>query len=437
MRSPRTMISVGAAIVSLALMLAGCGGKDDAASTGTGTGTLKLWHYEGANSAMGIAWDKAIEVFKTEHPGVTVQFERKAFEQIQQNASMILGSDQAPDLMEYNKGNATAGLLSSKGLLTDLSDEAAGRGWDKALSPSLQTTARYDDKGVMGSGKWFGVPNYGEYVTVYYNKDLFKQYGVAVPKTLDELTRAMDTFVSKKVTPLGMAGAEYPAGQLYYELALSKADRTFVDNYQLYKGTVDFKADPLKYGADTFRDWVQKGYISKQSASLKAEDMGTAFIAGKTPMIVSGSWWYGRFTSEIKKFGWGTFLFPGNKLNAGSSGNLWVVPEQSKNKKLAYDFIDITMRPEIQTIMANNGGIPVKADLSKVTDPKNKELIANFEAITQADGLAFYPDWPVPGYYDVLVAGGQSLINGSKNPDQVLADLGKAYDQGVQEIKNG
>jgi raffinose/stachyose/melibiose transport system substrate-binding protein len=114
-----------------------------------------------------------------------------------------------------------------------------------------------------------------------------------------------------------------------------------------------------------------------------------------------------------------------------------VVPEQSKNKKLAYDFIDITMRPEIQTIMANNGGVPVKADLSKVTDPKNKELIANFDAITQSDGLAFYPDWPVPGYYDVLVAGGQSLINGSKNPDQVLADLGKAYDQGVQEIKNG
>ena len=44
--------------------------------------------------------------------------------------------------------------------------------------------------------------------------------------------------------------------------------------------------------------------------------------------------------------------------------------------------------------MANNGGVPVKADLSKVTDPKNKELIENFDAITKSDGLAFYPDWP-------------------------------------------
>ena len=49
-------------------------------------------------------------------------------------------------------------------------------------------------------------------------------------------------------------------------------------------------------------------------------------------MIVSGSWWYGRFTDEIKDFDWGTFLFPGNKLQPGSSGNLWVVPESSQEQ---------------------------------------------------------------------------------------------------------
>ncbi|MFD1051980.1 hypothetical protein ACFQ1S_43660, partial [Kibdelosporangium lantanae] len=35
-----------------------------------------------------------------------------------------------------------------------------------------------DDNGVMGSGKWYGVPNYAEYVSVYYNKDQFAKYGV-------------------------------------------------------------------------------------------------------------------------------------------------------------------------------------------------------------------------------------------------------------------
>src|SRR5882724_4653515 len=134
---------------------------------------LKLWHYEPPNSAMGIAWKQAIADFEKAHPGVTVKFEEKGFEQMQQNAGMILNSDEAPDIMEYNKGNATAGLLSKQGLLTDLTAEAARRGWDKRLSPSLQTTARYDARGVMGGDKWYGVPNYGEFVMVYYNKDLF------------------------------------------------------------------------------------------------------------------------------------------------------------------------------------------------------------------------------------------------------------------------
>jgi len=436
MRAYRKLIATTALVAAATLSLAACGGSSGSGNgKSSGAKTLKLWHYEGADSAMGIAWDKSIQIFKSEHPGVTVQFERKTFEQVQQNAGMILNSNSGPDVMEYNKGNATAGLLSSQGLLTDLTSAATKRGWDKMLSPSLQTTAKYDDKGVMGSGKWYGVPSYGEYVTVYYNKDMFKKNGITVPTTLAEMTADMDKFVKKGITPLGMSGAEYPAGQLYYELALSQADRSFVDNYQLYKQPVSFTSGPLQYGAATFSDWVKKGYISKESASLKAEDMGTAFIAGKNPMIVSGSWWYGRFASDIK-FDWGTFLFPGNTLQAGSSGNIWVVPKNSKAKDLAEDFIDITMRPEIQALLGNSGGIPVNADPSKITDPKNRELIANFNTVNKANGLAFYPDWPVPGYYDVLVSGFQGLINGTKTPTQVLNSIAKPYQDGVKEIKN-
>ena len=427
-----------AAVAVGVLALSACSGDASGAGAGaqdTGATTLKLWHYESANGAMGAAWDKAIEIFKKEHPGVTVEFERKAFEQIQQNAGMILNSDQAPDVMEYNKGNATAGLLASQGLLTDLTDIAKDRGWDKKLSPSLQTTAKYDEKGVMGGNTWYGVPNYGEYVMVYYNKNLFAKYGVKLPTTFAELESALAAFKAKGVAGLGMSGAEYPAGQLYYQLALSKADRSFVDSYQLYKGSVDFQADPLKYGAQTFDAWVKAGYIAKDTASAKAEDMGTAFIAGKTPMIVSGSWWFGRFTDEIKSFDWGTMLFPGNKLDAGSSGNLWVVPTNSKAKSLAYDFIDITMRPEVQNLLGEKGGLPVAGDPSTIKDPRTRQMTENFATLIKQDGLAFYPDWPVPGYYDVIVASLQGLINQSQTPSAVLDSLAKPYQDGVKEIQ--
>ncbi|MEU8659831.1 hypothetical protein [Actinoplanes philippinensis] len=165
----------------------------------------------------------------------------------------------------------------------------------------------------------------------------------------------MDDTSSAGVTPLSVGGAEYPAQQIFYELVLSKADRAFVDAYQRYTGKVDFTGSAFQFGATTFASWVRKGYIAKD-------------------------------------FEWGTFLFPGNRLHPGSSGNLWVVPAKAKDKTLAYDFIDITMKPEIQRLLAEFA----------VPTGKNTDLHAHFATIEAADGLAFYPDWPAAGYYDVL-----------------------------------
>jgi len=419
------------AVLALAApLLAACG--DDGGSGNANE--LRLWHYEGADSAMGKAWAEAITEFQDTHPGVTVKFEEKGFEQIQKSAQMVLNSDEAPDLMEYNKGNATAGLLSKQGLLTDLSGEVTKRGWDKLLSPSLQTTCKYDERGVMGGDKWFGVPNYAEYTMVYYNKDLFTQHKVEIPETFDDLVAAMDKFVAAGVTPLSVGGKEYPAQQLFYQLALSKADKQWVDNLQQYKGKVDFHDEAWVYGAETFADWVKKGYVGKDSAGIDAESMGVAFMSGKFPMMVSGSWWYGRVQSEVKGFEWDTMLFPGSDLALGSSGNIWVVPEGSENKELAYDFIDITMKKANQNLLGNSGGIPVAADPAAITDPKSKKLIEDYQTLVDRDGLAYYPDWPVPGYYDVLVSATQKLINGSASPDEVLDELAGPYEENLANV---
>ncbi|TDD12540.1 extracellular solute-binding protein [Nonomuraea deserti] len=425
-----------AALAAVVLALSACGsGSDSPSPADSGQPrVLRLWHYESAQSAMGKAWAEAIKKFEASHPNVTVEFEEKSFEQIQKTASMVLNSDEAPDLMEYNKGNATAGLLSKQGLLADLTEETTKRGWDKLLTGGLRTTAMYDDRGVMGSGQWYGIPNYGEFVMVYYNKDLFAKHKVAVPKTFEEFTAALDTFVEAGVTPVANAGAEYPAQQILYQLALTKAQKPWLAAFQSYKGKVDFHGPEFTYGADTFADWVQKGYIAKNSSGLKAEDMGVAFMNGEFPIMISGSWWYGRLASEIKDFDWGHFLFPGATMSPGSSGNLWVVPEKSENKDLAYDFIDITMSKEIQNLLGNSGGVPVAADPAAITDEKSKELIETFNKLTAADGLAFYPDWPAPGYYDVLVAGVQNLINGSKTTSEVLDEIAGPYEDNLADL---
>jgi raffinose/stachyose/melibiose transport system substrate-binding protein len=431
MGKARRNAALAVALAAVTSALAACGGGSGSNQASSPT-ELRLWHYEGPTSAMGVAWQQAIAEFERTHTGVKVKFEEKGFEQIQKTAPMLLNSNDAPDIMEYNKGNATAGLLAKQGLLTDLTPEATKRGWDKLLSPSLQTTAKYDAKGTMGSGNWYGVPNYAEFVQVYYNKDMFAKNGITtLPTTLADFTAAMDKFVAAGITPLAVGGAEYPAQQYLYELALSKADRSWVDAYQRYTGKVDFHDAAWTFAATTFADWVNKGYIAKNSAGVKAEDMGTAFIGGKFPIMVSGTWWYGRLEKEVKNFKWGSFLWPGNTLDPGSSGNVWIVPKNSKAKQLAYDFIDITMSKGIQNKLANSGGLPVAADAAAVTNPLDKELIENYQKLAGNDGLAFYPDWPVAGFYDTMVSQTQKLINGSASPDKVLGDLQKAYDSGV------
>ncbi|HAM25465.1 MAG TPA: sugar ABC transporter substrate-binding protein [Microbacteriaceae bacterium] len=434
----KRLITAGAVLATTALLLAGCasGSRTSSAVVKNPDGkgkTLTLWDYESDTSAMGIAWNAAIKKFEKE-TGAKVKFEAKSFEQIRSTASQVLNSNAAPDILEYNKGNATAGLLSSQGLLTNLDPAVKAYGWDKKLASSLQTTAKYSAKGVMGSGNYYGIPNYGEFVDVYYNKDAFAKYNIAVPTTFAEFETALKTFKDNGVTPLAESAAEYPLGQLFYQLALSKATREWVNNYQLYTGKVDWQDKDFTFAADTIKSWVDKGYISKDSTGLKAEDAGTAFINGTNPIFYSGSWWYGRMVTDVKTFDWGTFLFPGAKLSPGSSGNIWVVPENSKNKDLAYKFIDITMSPEIQALIGNSGGIPVAAEASSITDPKSKELIDNFNKLTAQDGLSFYPDWPTPTFYDQLNAGLQELVNGTKSSKDVLTELGTEYQSGVDAI---
>ncbi len=65
----------------------------------------------------------------------------------------------------------------------------------------------------MGPATPDGIPNYGEYVGVYYNQD-FAAAGLEVPTTYDGSSASIDTFVAQGVTPLAKAGAEYPLQQL-------------------------------------------------------------------------------------------------------------------------------------------------------------------------------------------------------------------------------
>jgi raffinose/stachyose/melibiose transport system substrate-binding protein len=423
-RSCRTL----ALTAAVTLALSACGSGGNGADSGDSK-TFTVWWYEDAGNPQDTAWHDALKDFQAAHPDVKVKFERKVWQQIQDAGAMILNSDDVPDLLEYNKGNATAGAVAAKGLLTDLTAEAAKRGWDKTAGSAL-TVGSYDSRGLMGPGKVYGIPSYGEYVSFYYNKDMFAKHGVSVPTTMDELVAVLQTFKSQGITPLAESAGDYPAQHLLWGLAAAKADRSWLNGYFGLSAPLDTSANsPLTQAAQTLADWTAKGYIDKKSTGLKAEDAWDLFRNGKAPITYAGTWMVSDFKEKIKTFQWGQFLMPGSGISAGSGGNIWVVPSKADNKDLAYDFINLTMDEKRQNLMAGAGGVAIAADSAAVSDPTGKLVNETFSKLAASDGLGLYGDWPVPNFYQVIFSNTQTLIGGSQTPAQFMAQLKTPYDQ--------
>ncbi len=392
--------------------------------------TLKVWWYEPADSALGIAWQAALDKFKETHSDVDVQFELKTFDQINQAGTMILNSAEAPDVLEYNKGNGTAGLAASQGLLQALDDEYHARGWDKIVPESALALGKYDENGVFGSGPLVGIPNYGEFVSVFYNEDMLKARGMEVPATLEDFEAMMDKFVAEGVTPISEAANDYPAQHLMYMLALKNADADWIANFEGLKAPLD--SAPFLKAGQMLVDWVKKGYISADATGMNADDMTNLFMGGKAPFVVGGTWLSTSY-GNIKDFHASQFLFPGQTFAPGSTGNMWVVPINAQNKDLAYDFIGVTLSKDIQNLMGNKGGLPIAADSAAITDPVGKTTTALFGELVARGGLGFYPDWPVPGFYNEVLQATQAVIGGTATPEEFAARLKKFYDDGMKQ----
>jgi raffinose/stachyose/melibiose transport system substrate-binding protein len=276
----------------------------------------------------------------------------------------------------------------------------------------------------------YGIPSYGEYVSFYYNKDMFAKNGVTVPTTMDQLVAALQTFKSKGITPLAESAGDYPAQHLLWGLTAAKADRNWLNDYFALSEPLDTGTNsPLTQAAQTLADWTAKGYIDKKSTGLKAEDAWDLFRTGKAPITYAGTWLVGDFKEKIKSFQWGQFLMPGSGISAGSGGNIWTVPSRADNKSLAYEFIGLTMDKKRQNLMASKGGIALAADPAAISDPTSRLVNETFAKLVDSDGLGLYGDWPVPNFYQAFFSNTQTLIGGSQTPAQFMKQLKTPYDQ--------
>ena len=379
------------AIAALSLTsLAACG--SDTAQDEEKPDSLSFWYYEEDDAGQTQAWRRAAKAFEKE-TGVKINFERKSFTQIAQNGSQFLNSVEAPDLMESNRGN-----------------------------------------GIMDGDTWYGMTSYAEFQRVYYNKDLFAKYNIKIPTTYDEFVDACQKFVDAGVTPIAADAQEYGVMWLWWQLVSKNADSKFIDNWQLYRGDVDWNSKVLTNSVKTINEWLDKGFISRNATGMKAEDTTQAFIKGEYPIYQTGTWNQGRFVKQIKSFDWDAAVMPESNYAVGCAGNLLVIPEKSHHKDLSAKFIDYVLSDDVQNFLGNAGGIPVAADTSKITDAKSKAMIEEYDSYAKDGKLSYYPDYAASNLTDAVPAEFQELVNGTKKPADVLKNIHEKYDTGVEDM---
>ena len=423
MKVSKRGLRVAAAVAAGALTL---GTLSGCAAGGNDSKTFTVWWYSGEDTAQYIAWTEALDEFKAANPDVTVNFEFKTWEQIEKSGNSILDSDKAPDLSEWNKGNGTAGAASQAGLLTNLEDYAKQYGWTDLLPESAQQVGRYTD-GLMGNGDLYGVPTYGEYVGWFYNADVLSANGIDATalKSQADLEAAFAKLVAAGITPI--AAADYMLVHLAYNLTLNKADNDWVNAYQFFDGEVDFNDAAFTQASEQIQSWTQKGYIASSASGATADDAVAAFTSGTSPFMPGGTWLDGS-VAKAATFKWGKILNPGNAVSTGSAGNIWVIPAKGKNPDLAAEFINLTLQPKAQNTMANNGGLPLLA--TELGDnPTTAITLPLFQQLVADNGLGFYPDWPVSGYYDILKAAVIDLVAGNTTPAEYREAIGSYYEE--------
>jgi raffinose/stachyose/melibiose transport system substrate-binding protein len=428
----RQTLTAAVVTAAVAISLSGC----SSASGGGGDGkSLTVWQFETKGSAQYDSYQKAVAIFKKAHPNVTVKVVNTSFNSVRQNAKLLLTGKNIPDVMEVNKGNADAGQLASQGLLTDLTPEVKKYGWNKVVTGSMQNLAKYDDAGNASTGKWYGIPTSGQDYLFYYNKDLFAKAGISVPTTQAEFDADLAKFTAKGQVPISSNAGEFGLAQLWYQFVSANATRKQIDNYMFLKGSTDFSKAPWSTASAQLASWLKKGYLGTKLSALTQAQMQTAFISGEYPIMGNGSW---EFT-DVKtsaKFNWGTFLYPGSSFNEGLTGQLLTVPASAKNKDLAYEFINDTLDTSAQNVLGTEGGLPLKADTSVITDAQTKAFTEQFNTLKSDDKLSYFPDYPVTGLLEFLESEMQGMANGDKTATQFDKDLQSFYDKGKAQAAN-
>ncbi|MFC5803467.1 ABC transporter substrate-binding protein [Streptomyces formicae] len=347
-RTSRTFrIAATATIAALGLFATACGGdsggSSDAASDGRPV-TITYWSWTLGAKATAEAFNKShkdIQVKFTEIPSGGDGYSKM---------SNAVKAGNAPDVatIEYQM----VPEFASQGNLVDLTEHAGDTVKEKFPQP-IQDLVTF-------GGKTWTVPFDAAPQMYYYRTDLFKKFGIEVPKTWDEFKTAAET-VKKKDKTVRLASMPKSDAALFASLSWQAGSKWFSTEGDAWKPAVDDAGS--KKVAGYWDDLVKNDLV--QTFTGWSPEETKARVEGKTLSFLGASWSAGGMKTSLPdlKGKWAAAPIPhwGTPASGNYGGTSYGVLKGSKHAEAAAEFIK----------WVTTNGDAVKARLSDAKSPSS------------------------------------------------------------------
>lgn len=287
-------------------------------------------------------------------------------------AQMVRGS--YPDIACYNY-NLEASTFLGRGMLSDLSDLPEAGTVEPGVQDLVTQYAQY-------KGQTNVLPFSITAAGVVYNKDLFDQNGVDVPRTWSEFTAACGVFRDAGVVPIyGTFRDMWTVSQGHFDYAAGG----LLDVDEFYDRLREEGAKVGPESATSFqKDFAQVAermselfdYSQENALTRAYPDGNAAFANGEAAMYLQGPWAIGEVNVINPDANVGTFPLPmtDNPDETRDRVNLdlavWI-PNGVTHRDQSITFLQYLMSPEVlNTYNQENLAYSTLKDAPPVTDPR-------------------------------------------------------------------
>lgn len=433
-----------ALIATLALSLlvsAACGeGGSSVAASGTastGDRTIHLLGYSRAVEGEADNWQKVIDSFEEENPGVTVdvRWQGSSSESVQNLTSAKMAGETV-DLFIVGPGLINSALAEG-GLLMDMTDLA---------EPYLDRFVESTMSGLYIGEHLWGIP-FGDMSIgmVIYNKTLFDELGLEPPATFEEMVEIGNKLKENdpSMIPMMHMGKMPMFWPMWFmETYAQTSDGKSLENInEFLEGDRSFVGEEEQKAFDKIKAFLDEGLLTTESFDTDSTGLIAAFSQGKTAMFYSMGFAYTAVVNAVgDSMEIGVFPFPqvvdgAQPQHGGGTSDAIVIPSfaSQENLDITMKFIEYITRSEnaTQIFAARDLLAPtvkgVEAADIPIRDVLNNEIIP--DAMPFLDWI-----WPVE-VNDAFMSAIPAVLAGQMDSKQATESIQNSMDT-VREEQN-